>query len=141
MNPAGAARLTWVSAMPDNVPPAPGPGRPVVHFEILGEDGARLQAYYAALFGWSFTPSPVPGYGLVVCEGEGPGIGGGIGGMPGYPGHVTFYVSVLDVEAALVEAERLGGRRVMGPERVAEGIVIGQLTDPEGHLVGVVAAG
>lgn len=114
----------------------------MVHFEILGEDGPRLQAYYAALFGWSFAPSPVPGYGLVTCEGgDLAGIGGGVGGMPGYPGHVTFYVSVPDVEAALVEAERLGGQRMMGPERVAEGIVIGQFTDPEGHLVGVVGSG
>ena len=38
------------------------------------------------------------------------GIGGGIGGAPeGYPGHVTFYVQVPDVEAALAQAESLGG--------------------------------
>jgi predicted enzyme related to lactoylglutathione lyase len=36
--------------------------------------------------------------------------------MPeGMPGHVTFYVEVPDVEAALVRAEQLGGTRLMGP--------------------------
>jgi len=55
-------------------------------------------------------------YGLVQREGnvnsDGAGIGGGIGvGPDGYDGHVTFYVEVPDVEAALAQAEILGGSR------------------------------
>ena len=43
-------------------------------------------------------------------------IGGGVGtGPDGYEGHVTFYIAVPDVEAALAKAESLGGTRVMGP--------------------------
>jgi uncharacterized protein len=38
--------------------------------------------------------------------------------MEGYEGHVTFYVGVPDVEAALVKAESLGGKRLFGPEAV-----------------------
>jgi uncharacterized protein len=114
--------------------------QPVVHFEILGRDAAALRAYYRELFGWSFTgagPGPYarldPGRGA-----DGAGIGGGIGAAPaGYPGHVTFYVRVPEVEAALAQAERLGGRRVMGPHAVAGDTEIGQFTDPEGHLIGV----
>ncbi len=64
---------------------------------------------------------------------------GGIGAAPeGYPGHVTFYVAVPDVEAALAKAESLGGSRMMGPDKVMEGVEIGLFNDPEGHLVGVV---
>jgi predicted enzyme related to lactoylglutathione lyase len=67
------------------------------------------------------------------------GIGGGVAqGPEGYEGHVTFYVAVPDVEAALQKAEELGGKRVMGPENVMGMITLGQFTDPEGHLVGVV---
>jgi predicted enzyme related to lactoylglutathione lyase len=84
-------------------------------------------------------------YGMVARDAnlspEGIGIGGGIGGPgpDGYPGHVTFYVGVPDVEAALAKAESLGGKRVMGPERIdGAKVEIGLLTDPEGHLVGVV---
>ena len=70
---------------------------------------------------------------------DGIGIGGGVGSAPeGYPGHVTFYIEVPDVEAALAKAENLGGSRVMGPEAVMDQLEIGLFNDPEGHLVGVV---
>jgi predicted enzyme related to lactoylglutathione lyase len=44
---------------------------------------------------------------------------------------------VPDVEASLAQAESLGGTRMMGPEEVMEGLVIGLFTDPEGHTIGV----
>ena len=62
-------------------------------------------------------------------------------GPEGYEGHVTFYVEVPDAEAALARAEELGGARVMGPDQVMEGLVIGQFADPEGHVIGVVQGG
>ena len=43
-----------------------------------------------------------------------------------------------DVEQALQKAESLGGKRVMGPEDIMGMVVLGQFTDPEGNLVGVV---
>jgi len=60
------------------------------------------------------------------------------GGPEGYDGHVTFYIEVPDVEAALAKAESLGGTRTMGPDEVMEGLVIGLFQDPEGHVIGVV---
>jgi uncharacterized protein len=46
---------------------------------------------------------------------------------------------VPDVEAALAKAEQLGGARVMGPDEVpGAGVVLGQFTDPEGHMIGVI---
>ena len=66
-------------------------------------------------------------------------ISGGIGAGPeGYEGHVTFYVAVDDIEAALQKAEHLGGTRVMGPEKIMEMIDLGHFDDPKGHLIGVV---
>jgi hypothetical protein len=29
-------------------------GQPVVHFEIIGSDPAKLRSYYGELFGWEF---------------------------------------------------------------------------------------
>ncbi len=118
-------------------------GQPVVHFEIIGKDPERLQRYYADLFGWQIDTNNPANYGIVAREGnlnaDGVGIGGGIGAGPeGYGGHVTFYVEVPDVEAALARAESLGGSRMMGPETVFEGTEIGLFTDPDGHVVGVV---
>jgi uncharacterized protein len=118
-------------------------GQPVVHFEVIGKDGDKLQGYYSELFGWKIDASNPMNYGVVQREGntdpDGAGIGGGVASGPeGYDGHVTFYVGVPDVEAALAKAESLGGTRMMGPETVMDSIEIGQFQDPEGHLVGVV---
>jgi len=118
-------------------------GQPVVHFEVIGRDAKKLQSYYADLFGWEIDSDNPLNYGSVQRDGnvnaDGVGIGGGIGAGPeGYSGHVTFYVEVPDVEAALAKAETLGGSRTMGPEQVTEGVEIGLFKDPEGHTVGVV---
>ncbi|WP_405144217.1 VOC family protein [Sphaerisporangium sp. NBC_01403] len=122
-------------------------GHPVVHFEIIGSDPAKLRSYYGDLFGWEFdTSGPVseevsqPGeYGFVEPGTiGGVGIPGGVGGGKGYEGHVVFYVGVPDVEAALQRAESLGGKRRMGPDRApGTTLVVGHFTDPEGHLIGV----
>ena len=121
-------------------------GQPVVHFEIAGKDGPALQSFYSQLFEWEIDTNNPMGYGVVTREGntapDGRGIGGGISqGPDGYPGHVTFYVEVPDVEAALAKAEGLGATRMMGPMEVMEGLVIGLFTDPEGHTIGVVKTG
>jgi predicted enzyme related to lactoylglutathione lyase len=118
-------------------------GQPVVHFEVIGKDPAALQSYYGELFGWEIDASNPMNYGIVSREGnttaDGVGIGGGVGAGPeGYDGHVTFYVEVPNVEASLAQAESLGGRRLMGPDAVMEGLVIGQFADPEGHVIGVI---
>jgi uncharacterized protein len=121
-------------------------GQPVVHFEIIGKDVETLKSYYSELFGWEIDADNPMNYGTVQREGntnpDGIGIGGGIGAGPeGYDGHVTFYVEVPDVEAALAKAESLGGSRMMGPEKPMEGVEIGLFNDPEGRTVGVVKTG
>ena len=118
-------------------------GQPVTHFEIMGRDSEKLRGYYSELFGWEIDANNPQNYGLVQREGntnaDGIGIGGGIGGgIEGYDGHVTFYVEVPDVEAALAKAESLGGSRMMGPDKVMDQVEIGLLQDPEGHTIGVV---
>ncbi len=123
-------------------------GQPVVHFEVIGKDGGKLQSYYTELFGWEIDANNPLNYGVVQREtnvnGDGVGIGGGVAQGPtaDYAGHVTFYVEVPDVEAALAKAESLGGSRVFGPDKVpGTEVELGQFTDPEGHLIGLTKAG
>jgi predicted enzyme related to lactoylglutathione lyase len=117
-------------------------GQPVVHFEILGQDGEKLGSFYSDLFGWEIDANNEMNYGMVAREGnttsDGIGIGGGVAAAPQGPGHVTVYVAVDDVEAALAQAEGLGASRVMGPMDIPEGPTVGLFNDPEGHTVGVV---
>lgn len=120
-------------------------GQPVVHFEIIGRDPGKLRRYFGELFGWEFDIGDAateavsePGnYGFVDGSTTGDGINGGVGGGEGFEGRVLFYVGVPDVEAALEKAERLGGKRRMGPEGAPGKLVVGQFTDPEGNLIGV----
>jgi uncharacterized protein len=119
-------------------------GQPVVHFEVLGKDPDKLRSYYSELFGWEFgDPIGPTSYTLVErnTNPEGVGIRGGVGGVPdGYEGHVSFYVEVPDVAAALEKAESLGGTRLMGPMEVPDGSVeIAQFSDPQGHVLGLVS--
>ena len=111
---------------------------PVVHFEVTGKDGAALAAFYEQLFGWKTQGMADMPYWLV--EKEGAGIGGGIGqAQDGGPGHVTFYVAVDDPQAALDEAEKLGGKTVLPVMSIPGMVTLALFADPEGHVVGVVA--
>jgi predicted enzyme related to lactoylglutathione lyase len=110
----------------------------------MGTHGEKLRSFYAELFDWEINADNALGYGTVQRETniEGVGIGGGIGGMPaGMPGPLTFYVEVPDVEAALALAEKPGGKPVIGPSEVQRGVELGQFTDPEGHMVGLLKGG
>ena len=119
-------------------------GQAVVHFEVVGKDGEKLRKYYSELFGWNIDADNPMNYGMVARDDNKTadgnfGIGGGVAqGPAGYEGHVTFYVAVPDVEAALQKAESLGGRRIMGPENIMDMVELGQFADPEGHVIGVV---
>ena len=76
-------------------------GQPVVHFEIIGRDPAKLRSYYGELFGWEFQTGDAatdavsePGnYGFVDGSTTGNGINGGVGGGERYEGRVLFYVA------------------------------------------------
>jgi predicted enzyme related to lactoylglutathione lyase len=115
----------------------------VVHFEVVGKDGTALRSFYSQLFDWDLKADTEIEYAMVPREEnvnpDGIGIGGGVGQAPeGSVGYVTFYIEVPDVEASLAQAETLGGTRIMGPDQVMEGLVIGMFTDPEGHTIGLV---
>jgi predicted enzyme related to lactoylglutathione lyase len=123
---------------------------PVVHFEILTKDPDALSSFYKQAFDWDISESESGGasadggsikyllarpYGNVEPE---RGINGGIGAVPDdYGGHVTFYVHVDDVSAALNNIERLGGTTMMPPQQLP-GMVIALFKDPQGHTVGLV---
>jgi hypothetical protein len=106
----------------------------VVHFEILGKDQKLLEAFYKGVFDWEITPM-MEGYSLVK---PGSGIGGGIGTMGEARAHITFYVAVEDVNAALALIESKGGKKAFGPHPIPDGGIIAGFLDPEGNLIGLV---
>ena len=52
-------------------------GSPVVHWELMSKDPAKLSDFYAKIFGWKIQHRPEMNYRIVDTGGEG-GINGGI---------------------------------------------------------------
>jgi predicted enzyme related to lactoylglutathione lyase len=107
---------------------------PVIHWEISGRDPERLQRFYGDLFGWKVDATN-PEYGLVEA---GDGIGGGIMRSPaGAPPHVTVYVQVDSLEAALDRVGELGGEQLLGPTPIENVGAFALFRDPEGNVIGL----
>ena len=121
-------------------------GNPVVHFELIGPDPARLREFYSRLFGWDAPPgapvaeavSSTSEYSFLAPSEQAPPAAGGIGGGPGYDSHAIFYVGVTNVAEALANAEELGATTVLPPQRNEGGqVTVAHFRDPAGNLVGV----
>jgi len=110
-------------------------GNPVVHFEIAGSDATGLQKFYSSLFAWKIDADNPMNYGMVDTA---EGIGGGVGPSPDGEKHLTFYVQVADLQAALDKAEKLGAKTVMPPMDIPDGPSIAQFADPAGNVVGLI---
>ena len=112
---------------------------PVVWFEVMGNEGTKLQSFYHDLFDWKIDASNPMKYGMVEAA-KGRGIPGGVGHLNGnqdYP-RVTFYVSTTDIAASLAKATELGGKVLMPRTEIQPGTVLGLFKDPEGNAIGLV---
>ena len=112
---------------------------PVIHAEIRSQDPDATRAFFAELFGWTYSDGAFPGYTFVD-----PGIEGAlptaIGPLQGGDDAVLFFVGVEDVKTTLERAEQLGGKTIQPAQKVP-GVTFGIFADTEGHVVGVAAQG
>jgi len=117
---------------------------PVVHFEITGKDGKKLQSFYSKLFDWQINADNPMNYGLVNAAGNGMEVGkGSIGGgvaaaQEGAPASVTFYVQVPDLDTALKKVASMGGKTLVPPTEIPNMVTFAMFQDPEGNAVGLV---
>ena len=109
---------------------------PVVHFEVVGGDGKKLQSFYADVFGWHVDANNPMNYGLVDNHGE--GIGGGIGPSQDGRPRATFYIAVDDTDAYLKKVESMGGKTVMPTETIPGMVTLAMFSDPEGNVIGLI---
>ena len=111
---------------------------PVVWFEVMGKDGAKLRKFYTDLFGWKIDASNPMNYGMVEAS-NGRGIPGGVGelGDKPWPG-LAFYVSTTNINDSLKKAGQLGGKTLMPRTELPGGTILGFFEDPEGHAIGLV---
>jgi predicted enzyme related to lactoylglutathione lyase len=109
---------------------------PVVHFEITGRDGPKLQQFYRNAMGWTIDADNPMGYGMV--RNGGAGIDGGID-RSDQP-DVTVYIEVPDLAAILDQVKQHGGKVVMDITEVPGMVTMAKFADPEGNVVGLVKA-
>jgi predicted enzyme related to lactoylglutathione lyase len=112
---------------------------PIVHAEIRSADPDATRAFFGELFDWKFPEGAVPGY-TYIDSSVPHALPGGIGPMQGGTPLVTFFVGVDDIDAAVADAARLGGRIVQEPVRVP-GVAFALIADPAGQVVGLAQQG
>ena len=140
-DPQGATIAILQPEQPSDAPPPQGDGY-MGWQELATTDVAGALAFYGALFGWRETMAMDMGGGMtyhLVGKGEA-AFGGFFAKPPAMPGPSAwlYYVRVPSVAGVVAEAERLGGKLLMGPHEVPGGDVIAQLLDPQGAFFAVV---
>ena len=114
-------------------------GSPVVHWELMSKDPAKVSDFYAGIFGWKVQFRPELNYRIV--ETGGAGINGGIvkpdreGPWP--PVNTLFYIAVDDLAAYRNKIVAAGGKICVEQQEVPGMGAFSLFTDPEGRIIGL----
>ena len=115
-------------------------GNPVVHWELMSKDPAKVSNFYAKLFGWKIQQMGGPvDYRLVETGGNG-GINGGImkpERAGPWPGNMLFYIAVDDLSAYRKKIVAAGGKIHVEEQKVPGMGKFSLFTDPEGRMMGL----
>ena len=117
----------------------------IVHFEIPTKDPARASAFYSKAFGWQITQIPNFDYwGVMTTESDKDGrptspgaINGGMGKVNDVLKVPTVTVSVADIDNALANIEKLGGKVAEKKTAVGNMGFTAYFTDTEGNVIGL----
>ena len=108
----------------------------ISYFEFAGSSSERLAAFYEAVFGWTPSPGPFPGY-LSLGESSGAGLPGGF--REEEKPEVVLYIEVANLEAALEAVVAAGGRILIPPTLVPGVTHFALFEDPCGNKTGLLA--
>lgn len=115
-------------------------GHKVVHWELMGPNGAEMAEFYGKIFDW--TPNAVPGFNEYhMVEADQAGVGGAVGqGSEDMPQYLTIYVEVEDIDAHLAKIEEAGGKTIAPKMTIPDMVTFAMFADPAGNVVGLVEA-
>lgn len=115
---------------------------PVVHFEIAGRDGKRLEEFYGKLFDWKIRRTSPGGhnYGEIVLPDTTNypevTLTAGIRHEPTGVAEVVLYFQVEDLQASVELAKKLGASVRIAPMKTPE-VYFALIRDPEGNPIGM----
>ena len=112
-------------------------GQPVMQWQILAKEPAKLADFYTKLFAWDVNTNNALNYRMVdTCSER--GINGGIWpAPPAGQSMVSLYVEVDEVARYVADATGLGARVVMPPQKLPDGDEMAIILDVEGIPVGL----
>jgi predicted enzyme related to lactoylglutathione lyase len=112
---------------------------PVVHWELWSKDPAKVSEFYKKVFDWKVTYHPEIDYRIAETGGQG-GINGGIFKPKEdgpWPGNMSMYILVDDLEAYRKKVVAAGGKVVVEEQQVPNMGSFALFTDPEGRMMGL----
>ena len=116
-------------------------GQPVLYWQILSKQPAKLAEFYGSIFGWSVWPPDALGSRAVQTNTE-EGFPGAIWPIPAdAKSMVQLFIRVDDVPAYVERVEAGGGKVIFPPQVIPSGDEVSILLDPEGISFGIFRAG
>ena len=111
----------------------------VTHFEIYGEEPAKLADFYRGLFGWHLEKAPGVDYWRIQTEpSHANGYDGGLTYRPiPEPRSWVHYVNVGSLDEAVADVQRLGGAVLRPKTAVPKTAWYAVVADPEGNIFAV----
>jgi uncharacterized protein len=109
--------------------------------ELQTTDVAGAKRFYTGLFGWKTEEMDMPGMPYTIVSAGGEQIGGMMALPPqakGMPPFWGLYVSVDNVDAAVKQAQQLGGAVVVPPMDIPMVGRFAVLKDPQGAMLSVI---
>ena len=114
-------------------------GRPVVHWELMSKDPAKVSDFYAKIFDWKVNHMPELNY-RTVETGSDMGINGGVVKPQRegpWPGNMVLYIDVDDLAAYRKKITAAGGEIHVEEQEVPGMGWLCLFTDPEGRMMGL----
>lgn len=122
----------------------------VCHFEIPYSEKARMESFYAGVFGWQFSDAPGENpYSFAITTEmdesfqykQAGGINGGAYQRPDGDEPIAkspvIVIEVADCAKRIQDVESAGGSVVMGPHPVGDMGIYAQVKDTEDNIIGL----
>ncbi len=111
---------------------------PVVHWEFWTKSPEKVAEFYGKVFDWKIQAIPGMQYQMVETGGLG-GINGGIMTPKEgpWPGNMSFYIDVDDLNAYRQRIQDAGGKILVEQQEVPGMGAFSLFSDPDGRVVGI----
>ncbi len=113
-------------------------GKPIVHWEFWSKEPEKISEFYEKIFDWKIQHIPEMNYRLVETGGQG-GINGGImKPQEGpWPGNMSLYIDVDNLEAYVQKIKEAGGKIVVERMDVPNVGAFSLFEDPDARVMGL----